>query len=108
MKLYENALSSLHEGLRCWKQGEDGNQERYKFAILHISRFFELALKYTVCQMHPLLIFKKPYSKNLDDAITISPQEAFYIIKNSATDSLGDITFDDDEIKPLYRSLLQN
>jgi hypothetical protein len=103
MKLYENALSSLDEGLRCWKQGEHGDKERYKFAILHISRFFELALKYAVYCMHPLLVFKKPYSKDLSEATTISPQEAFYILKNSITDSLGDIDFDDEDIKPLLR-----
>ena len=103
MKLYENALSSLEEGLRCWKQAKDGKPERYKFAVLHIARHFELALKYVVYFMHPLLVYKKPYSKNLEDALTISPEEAFYIIKNSQIDTLGEIEFEEDEIKPLRK-----
>lgn len=103
MKLRENAMSSLQEGLICWKQAQDGDQSRYKFAILHISHFFELALKAVVYDMHPLLVYKQPASKNLSDANTITPQEAFYIIKNSAENSLGGIEFDEDEIEPLIR-----
>ncbi len=99
-QLYDSALSSLNEGLRCWKQGEDGDNDRYQFAILHISRFFELSLKYTVYEMHPLLVFKKPYSKNLREAWTITPEEAFYIIKNGRAESLGDIDFEDKDLKP--------
>lgn len=103
MQLRENAISSLQEGLICWKQAEDGDKSRYKFAILHISHFFELALKTVVYEMHPLLIYKQPASKSLSDAMTITPQEAFFIIKNSTANSMGGIEFDDDEIEPLNR-----
>lgn len=103
MRLRENAMSSLQEGLICWKQAEDGDQSRYKFAILHISHFFELALKAIVYDMHPLLVYKQPASKNLSDATTITPQEAFYIIKNSVENSMGGIEFNEEEIDPLIR-----
>lgn len=100
-QLFDSTLASLNEGLMCWKQGEGGDKTRYQFAILHISRYFELSLKYAVFTMHPLLVFKKPFSKNLNEAATITPEEAFYIIKNGKVDSLGDIDFQEEEIKPL-------
>jgi hypothetical protein len=40
MKLYKNALSSLEEGLKCWKQAENGNKDRYQFAIPDLKIFF--------------------------------------------------------------------
>jgi hypothetical protein len=104
MDMWDNALSSLVEGLRCLKRADNGEKEQYKFAVLHISHYFEISLKYAVYDMHPLLIFKKPFAKNLAKEQTITPQEAFYIIKNSSeSDSGEEADISDDDMEELVR-----
>ncbi len=108
MDLFDNALSSLKQGLKCLKLAELGDTEQYKFAVQHISHYAEIALKHAVYFMHPLLVFKKPYSKNLSNETTITPQEALYIIKNTTeTDSYeeAELSKDDFELLSVFKKI---
>ena len=86
-ELLYNGHLALSEGLKCWENAENGNVNQYRFAILHFIRSIELILKYLVWTLHPLLIYKKPYEQKIDAAFTITPQEAFFILRNSDVES---------------------
>jgi hypothetical protein len=105
-QLFDDAILSLSEGLKCWEKGEKGEINQYKFAVLNILRSFELALKYIVWILHPLLIYKRPYEQDLMKAFTINPVEAFHILINNEIESYDifqrDIT-DNNELSPLTK-----
>lgn len=102
MDLFENALSSLKQGLRCFQMAELGDTEQYKFAVLHICHYAEISLKYAVHYMHPLLVYKKAHSKNLSKEQTISSEEALYILKNTKeTDSFEETVLSKEDFELL-------
>lgn len=82
LDLLENAIDSFNEALKKYKEGEAGDTKGYKFAILHYAHFLELLFKYYVTQAHPLLIFKNPFSKNIEKENTIGLWEAIQFLKN--------------------------
>lgn len=83
LDLLENAVSSLDEALRKYGEGRSGNDASYKFCILHLSHFMELVFKHYVTQAHPLLIYKNPFAKNInDDSFTIGLVEATQFLIN--------------------------
>lgn len=83
LDLLENAIDSLNEALAKYQEGKDGDEKAYKFCVQHLSHFFELLLKYYVTQSHPLLIYKNPFSKTLnEESQTIGLYEAINFLKN--------------------------
>lgn len=90
LDLLENALDSLAEALAKYEDG-DSEPKAYKFAVLHMAHFIELIFKYHIAQKHPLLIFKFPFSENLnkDKANTITLWDAINFINNETSDSVS-------------------
>lgn len=86
LDLLENAVDSLNEALRKYQEGIAGNSGAFKFAILHFSHFIELLLKHYVTLSHPLLIYKNPFSKNIQKENTIGVWEAVQFLKNEGHD----------------------
>lgn len=83
LDLLENSMDSLNEALAKYQQGKEGNEKAYKFCVQHLSHFLELILKYYVTQSHPLLIYKNPFAKTLEDeSQTIGLHEAINFLKN--------------------------
>jgi len=86
LNLLENAVDSLNEALVKYEEGSDGNLKSFKFSILNFSHFFELILKYYVSQSHELLIYKNPFSKNIEKENTIGVWDAVQFLKNEGYD----------------------
>lgn len=86
LDLFENAIDSLNEALRKYQEGVEGNFRAFKFAILHFSHFIELLLKHYVMLSHPLFIYKKPFSKNIQKENTIGVWEAVQFLKDVGHD----------------------
>lgn len=82
LDLLENSIDSLREALQKYEEGSDQNISAYKFSILHFAHFIELLFKYYVTQSHPLLIYKNPFSKKIDNENTIGLWEAVQFLKN--------------------------
>lgn len=106
LDLLENALDSLNEALAKFQLGRDGEENAYKFCILHLSHFLELLLKYYVTQAHPLLIYKNPFGKNLnDDSYTIGLPEAVQFLKNEGKEISKKFSDDLDWLKKLRNNI---
>ena len=87
LDLLENALDSFNEALRQYERAEDGEYKAFKFCIQSLSHFFELLLKFYVTQSHPLLIYKNPFSKNIEDSSqTIGLYEAVNFLRNEGAE----------------------
>lgn len=83
LDLLDNALDSLNEALSRYQDGREGNEKAYKFCVQHLSHFFELILKYYVTRSHPLLIYKNPFAKSInEESQTIGLFEAVNFLKN--------------------------
>ncbi|WP_145746005.1 hypothetical protein [Variovorax beijingensis] len=104
LDLHENALDSFNEALTRFKEGTGGNVKAYKFAIQHLSHSIELLFKSHIAQMHPLLIYKNPFTaKPLDREMTIGLWDAVQFLKNS-----GDPIGKDFEADLLWLKKLRN
>lgn len=90
LDLLDNALDSLAETLSKFKEGDAGEPRAYKFAVLHMSNFIELIFKHHIAQKHPLLIYKDPFSMNLNKDKTITLWDAINFIKNEAVDEVSE------------------
>ncbi len=88
LDLFENAVDSLVEALHKFREGENGDDKAYKFAVLHTTHFLELLLKHHVAKKHPLLIYTNPFSKKLDTAKTIALWDAVNFINNESEGAL--------------------
>jgi len=87
LDILENAIDSLNEALSKYQEGKDGNEKAYKFCVQHLSHFLELILKYYVIQSHPLLIYKNPFAKTINEETqTIGLHEAINFLKNEGHD----------------------
>lgn len=81
--LLDNAIDSLNEALSKYQEGKNGDEKAYKFCVQHLSHFLELILKYYVTQSHPLLIYKNPFVKSInDESQTIGLYEAINFLRN--------------------------
>ncbi|HEV2613401.1 MAG TPA: hypothetical protein VGV92_01695 [Gammaproteobacteria bacterium] len=83
LNLRENAVDSLEEGLVKYENGRNGDDREFKFCILNISHFIELSFKLFITNINPILIYKNPYSENLNKEITITMWEAVNLYKNT-------------------------
>lgn len=82
LDLLPNAIDSFNEALSKYRSAEDGDAGAYKFAILHFAHFLELLFKHYVTQVHPLLIYKNPFSANVEKQPTIGLWEAVQFLRN--------------------------
>lgn len=89
LDLLDNALDSLAEALGKYQQGQEGDPKAYKFAVLHMSHFIELMFKHHISTIHPVLIYKNPFAKNLDTNKTIGLWDAINFINNENPDSIS-------------------
>lgn len=106
LSMMENAIDSLEEGLSSYTKGVE-NIRMYKFSILNISHFLELALKACVQDFHVDLVFsdvlkevKEKEKKEKKDFFQILSDEQSYlstvkkkkhtITAKNAADILGD------------------
>ncbi len=103
--LLENALDSLNEALRKFQSGEDGDARAYKFAVLHFTHSLELLFKYYVTQSHPLLIYKNPFSKNIEKENTIGLWDAVQFLKNEGKSISEDLSNDLEWVKRLRNEI---
>jgi len=104
--LLENATDSLNEALLKYQEGVDGEEKAYKFCILHFSHFLELLFKYYVYKSHPLLIYKNPFAKNLnEDSYTIGLPEAIQFLKNEGKEISKEFSQDLDWVKKIRNSI---
>lgn len=89
LDLYENALDSFNESLTRFKEGTGGNVKAYKSAIQHLSHSIELLFKSHIARIHPILIYKNPFTtKPLDRELTIGLWDAVQLLKNTG-DPIG-------------------
>lgn len=106
LDLLENATDSLNEALLKYEEGEAGEDKAYKFCILHFSHFLELLFKYYVYKAHPLLIYKNPFAKNLnEDSFTIGLPEAIQFLKNEGKEITNEFSKDLDWVKKIRNSI---
>lgn len=103
--LLENALDSLNEALRKFQAGEAGDANAYKFAVLHFAHSLELLFKYYVAQSHPLLVYKNPFSKNIEKENTIGLWEAVQFLKNEGKNISADLSNDLEWVKKLRNDI---
>jgi hypothetical protein len=103
--LLENALDSLNEALRKFQAGENGDARSYKFAVLHFAHSLELLFKFYVTQSHPLLIYKNPFSKNIEKENTISLWDAVQFLKNEGKNISADLSKDLEWVKQLRNNI---
>ena len=89
LNLLENALDSLNEALVKFEAGDAGDLKAYKFAVQHMSHFVELIFKYHVATVHPLLIYKDPFSRNLNPERTIGLWDAINFISNESSENIS-------------------
>ena len=89
LNLLDNALDSLNEALVKFEAGDAGDLTAYKFAVQHMSHFVELIFKYHLATVHPLLIFKDPFSKNLNPEKTIGLWDAINFISNESSENIS-------------------
>jgi hypothetical protein len=85
LDLLGNALDSLNEGLKRYRDGRDGETRAYKFAVLHCAHFAELLFKEAVARLHPLLIYREPYAGKLTATKTITLWDGIRILRNAGT-----------------------
>lgn len=79
LDLYQNAIDSLNEGMSFYTESLS-DASKYKFCIIIISNFMELMLKHMVEKQNPLLMFEKPYEKNIKR--TINYKQSIQILVN--------------------------
>lgn len=95
LDLLGNAVDSLNEALAKYQQAQDGEHAAYKFAILHFAHFTELLLKHCVAQAHPLLVYRDPFKKRLQESKTIGLWDAVAFLQNDgkaiSREFLGDL-----------------
>lgn len=103
--LFENAVDSLEEALVKYQEMYD-RPKSSKFAVLHMAHFMELIFKYYVYMKHPLLIYKNPFAKSLDNIGTISLWDAINFINNENKDSISaDLRKDLEWLKKVRNSI---
>lgn len=90
LDLLGNAMDSLEEALKKFKDGDEGSQNAYKFCVLHMSHFIELIFKHHITEKHSLLIYANPFAAGLDPvtAKTIGLWEAVNFINNEDKDAV--------------------
>lgn len=101
LNILENAIDSLAESLSKFEEGDSGEPNAYKFAVLHMAHFVELTFKYYVSQKHPLLVYQKPFDKKLNKDRTIGLWEAINFINNEAANAETERTISDELRKDL-------
>lgn len=105
LDLYGNAIDSLDEGLRRFRQGQYGDLRSFKYAVLHMAHFMELLLKHAVAQEHELLVLKNPATRNRATEATISLHEAVRILQNAGHDLQKDLVADLEWLKKLRNDI---
>jgi hypothetical protein len=92
LDLLGNAMDSLEEALKKFKEGDADDQKAYKFCVLHMAHFIELIFKHHITEKHPLLIYANPFVQNLNPATakTIGLWEAVNFINNEDKDAVSE------------------
>lgn len=103
--LLDNAVDSFNEALAKYRTGLDGDHRAYKFAILHFSHFLELLFKHYVAQAHPLLIYRNPFSKQIEKESTIGLWDAIQFLKNEGKEISTDFHRDLEWLKDLRNKI---
>ena len=67
MNLFDNAIDSFNESLKKYDEAIKGDSTAYKFVILHFVHFIELLFKDYLYDIHPLLVYKNPFAKRIDE-----------------------------------------
>lgn len=105
LDLRGNALDSLNEGLRKYREALDGDVRAYKFAVLHFAHFMELLLKSGVANEHELLIYVKPGAQRIESTSTIGLWDALNILRNAGHSLDPELLSDLDWLKKLRNSI---
>lgn len=83
MKLLNNSIDSFNESLKKYEEAVNGDKTAYKFVILNFVHFSELLFKSYLYEIHPLLVFKNPFSKKINKhSSTIGLWEAINFLEN--------------------------
>lgn len=105
LDLLANAIDSFNESLAKYRAAEAGSTGAYKFAIIHFAHFLELLFKYYVTQAHPLLIYKNPFAKDVENQATIGLWEAVQFLRNEGHVIDPDFQKDLEWLKKLRNSI---
>lgn len=89
LSLLDNALDSLREAFAKFEEGDEGDLKAYKFAVQHMSHFVELIFKHHLATIHPLLIYKDPFSRRLNPDRTIGLWDAINFIANESPENIS-------------------
>lgn len=90
MNLFMNAIDSFNESLKKYDEAINGDHTAYKFVILHFVHFVELLFKDYLYEIHPLLIYKNPYSKNInEDTQTVGLWETINFLENDSKEKIN-------------------
>jgi len=104
--LLENATDSFNEALVQYQRAKDEDPAAYKHCISYLSHFFELILKYYVTQSHPLLLFKNPFAKKIDEnSYTIGLNEAINFLMNEGREFPKEFLDDLEWLKKLRNNI---
>lgn len=105
LSLFENVIDSLNEALRKYKEGQDGDENAYKFCVQNLCHFLELLLKYQVTRSHNLLIYRHPFKKINPDSVTIGIWEAIQFLENDGKKISPDFHSDLEWLKKLRNNI---
>jgi hypothetical protein len=72
MELEENAIDSLAHAIDHYRDFAGYQKSHLKFSILSLFHSIELFLKARLAKAHPILIYEKPESTNLQNAHTVN------------------------------------
>lgn len=103
--ILRNAIDSLIEALSKLQTAREGNDRDHKFAILHIAHFLELIFKHYIASRHPLLIYKNPFSKKIEEENTIGLWEAIQFLKNEGKPLDNDLLKDLEWLKKVRNGI---
>jgi hypothetical protein len=82
LNLWENAIDSLNEGLRCYARAIDGDVGAYKFAVTNVTHFLELMFKRAIQSEHRLLLHRIPSARDLKPESMVGFGEAIILIQH--------------------------
>lgn len=105
LDLRENAAGSFDEAFTKCREGFGGNGSGFKFAILHLPHSLDLLFKHYISQVHPLLLYKNPFSKNLEREQTIRMWEAVQFLANDGRPLDKEFLADLEWLKKLHNQI---
>lgn len=105
--LLENAIDSLCESALKYKEGKEGKNKSYKFAVLNFTHFIELILKHYIAYKDEKRIYKKSSLAKSKKPITIGFIDCINFIQNENPNTISlELKKDIEWLKKLRNQIL--